>query len=45
MTGRSGRLNDYLAHICEAIERIDRYTKGMDDTEFMIDPLVQDAVI
>lgn len=39
------RLVDYLAHILEAIERIDRYTIGMDEPAFLNNPLVQDAVI
>lgn len=29
------RLADYLAHILEAIERIDRYTEGMSEGAFM----------
>lgn len=39
------RLDDYLAHIVEAIERITRYTADMDETAFVNDQLVQDAVI
>jgi uncharacterized protein with HEPN domain len=39
------RLADYLAHILEAIERIDRYTHDMDERSFLNNPLVQDAVI
>lgn len=39
------RLADYLAHIGEAIERIDRYTGDMDETAFLNDQLVQDAVV
>jgi uncharacterized protein with HEPN domain len=39
------RLNDYLAHILEAIDRINQYTQGMDETAFMANRLVQDAVI
>ncbi len=39
------RLPDYLGHILEAIERIDRYTEGMDDVAFAQNTLVQDAVI
>jgi hypothetical protein len=31
MTGDSRRLADYLAHIAEAIERIDRYTCDLDE--------------
>lgn len=39
------RLADYLAHILEAIERIDRYTEDMDELAFLNNQLVQDAVI
>ena len=31
MTRDQQRLADYLAHIAEAIERIDRYTEDMDE--------------
>lgn len=39
------RLHDYLAHILEAIERIERYTEDMDETGFLENPMAQDAVI
>jgi len=39
------RLHDYLRHICQAIERIDAYTHGMDEAAFLNTPLVQDAAI
>lgn len=39
------RLIDYLAHILDAIERIDRYTENMDEVAFLQNELVQDAVI
>ena len=39
------RLGDYLAHILEAIERIERYTEDMAEPAFMESQLVQDAVI
>jgi uncharacterized protein with HEPN domain len=39
------RLADYLAHICQAIERIDQYTEDMNEVAFLDSPLVQDAVI
>mgnify|MGYP001571499840 CR=1 FL=1 len=39
------RLSDYLAHILEAIERIERYTQGMAELAFLENQLVQDAVI
>lgn len=45
MTRDQQRLADYLAHITEAIERIDRYTSDMDEVTFLSDQLVQDAVI
>ncbi|MCL2830038.1 MAG: DUF86 domain-containing protein [Betaproteobacteria bacterium] len=39
------RIVDYLAHILESIERIDRYTGDMDELAFLDNPLIQDAVI
>jgi len=39
------RLVSYLTHILEAIERINLYTKNIDEPEFLNSPLVQDAVI
>lgn len=45
MTRDQQRLADYLEHILEAIERIERYTAGMDEAAFLADQLVQDAVI
>lgn len=39
------RLADYLAHILEAIERIDRYTDGMSEAAFQRNSMAQDAVI
>lgn len=39
------RVPDYLGHILKAIERIDRYTAGMGEQEFLGSELVQDAVI
>jgi uncharacterized protein with HEPN domain len=39
------RIPDYLEHILKAIERIDRYTVGMDGVGFLGSELVQDAVI
>lgn len=35
MTRDQQRLADYLAHIIEAIERIDRYTEDMDEVAFL----------
>lgn len=45
MTRDQQRVDGYLAHILEAIERIRRYTEGMDEPAFMSNGLVQDAVI
>jgi uncharacterized protein with HEPN domain len=45
MNRNQQRLGDYLAHILEAIERINRYTQLMDEAAFRDNPLVQDAVI
>ncbi|MBS0508636.1 MAG: DUF86 domain-containing protein [Proteobacteria bacterium] len=39
------RVPDYLEHILKAIERIDRYTKDMEEAAFLSSELVQDAVI
>jgi uncharacterized protein with HEPN domain len=39
------RVPDYLAHILEAIERIEEYVSDMDETAFLASKLVQDAVI
>ena len=39
------RVPDYLGHILKAIERIARYTGGMDEAAFLGSELVQDAVI
>ncbi|QJE01799.1 DUF86 domain-containing protein [Massilia forsythiae] len=39
------RLIDYLAHMLEAIERINRYTEDMDELAFLRNELVQDAVV
>lgn len=45
MSADAQRLADYLAHILEAIDRIERYTAGMDEASFLQDAMVQDAVI
>jgi len=39
------RLSDYLAHILEAIERIERYTEDIAESIFLENQLVQDAVV
>ena len=39
------RVADYLGHILQAIERINRYTRDMDEAAFLNSELVQDAVI
>ena len=39
------RLEDYLSHIIEDIERIKEYVTDMDETAFLGSKLVQDAVI
>lgn len=39
------RLPDYLAHILEAIERIDRYTEDMNELAFLDNEMAQDAVV
>lgn len=45
MSKGSQRLADYLAHILQAIERIRRYTENLDESAFLQNELVQDAVI
>jgi uncharacterized protein with HEPN domain len=45
MKSRQQRLPDYLGHILEAIERIDRYTDDIDENGFLQDEMAQDAVI
>ncbi len=42
---QSLREQDYLAHIKEAIDRIQRYLEGKTEQDFFLDSLVQDAVI
>lgn len=39
------RLADYVAHILDAIGRISKYCEGLDETSFLLNELVQDAVI
>ena len=45
MTRDPQRLADYLAHVIEAIERIEHYVCDMDEMTFLGSKLVQDAVI
>ena len=39
------RVQDYLAHILQAIERIERHTADVDEMGFLSSELIQDAVI
>jgi uncharacterized protein with HEPN domain len=39
------RLVDYLGHILQAIERIERYTEDLSEMAFLGDEMAQDAVI
>lgn len=39
------RVPDYLDHIQQAIERIQRYTEDLDEVAFLQNEMVQDAVI
>jgi uncharacterized protein with HEPN domain len=45
MSYEQKRLEDCLAHIIEAIERIENYVSDMDELTFLHNKLVQDAVI
>ena len=42
---KAQRVPDYLGHILQAIERIAKYTAGMDEAGFLNNDLVQDAVV
>lgn len=39
------RIPDYLEHIVEAIERIQRYVEDMSEVDFLDDEKTQDAVV
>lgn len=39
------RLQDYLSHIIQAIQRIKHYTENIDELSFLQNEMVQDAVI
>jgi len=39
------RLPDYLEHMLQSVDRIGKYTAGMDQASFVGNELVQDAVI
>jgi len=39
------RAPDYLGHIAQAVERIQRFTAGLDEAAFLGNELVQDAVL
>ena len=45
MTRDPQRLPDYLGHILQAIQRIERYVAGIDEVVFLASEIVQDAVI
>jgi uncharacterized protein with HEPN domain len=45
MSKHPERARDYLEHILGALERIQRYTAGKSATDFMVDTLLQDAVL
>lgn len=45
MKGDQELLNEYLAHILEAIERIENYVSDLNELTFLTNCLVQDAVI
>ena len=43
MTRDQQRLADYLSHILEAIERIDRYTEDMDEHGLLEQPIARSS--
>jgi uncharacterized protein with HEPN domain len=45
MTRDQQRLHDYLEHIQQAIDRIERYTSDLIDQTFLQNEMIQDAVI
>ncbi len=45
MRGDLPRLQDYLIHLKEAIERIGQYINDLDEIGFLDNPLIQDAVL
>ncbi len=45
MIDKAVRAVDYLKHILQAIERIERYTADMSEHNFLASELTQDAVI
>lgn len=45
MSDKAARAADYLGHILKAIERIDRYTSDMGESQFLASEITQDAVI
>ena len=45
MTKKRLRVPDYVAHMLDAIERINRYTRGKSLSAFAADEQLQDAVI
>lgn len=45
MSKAAPRLPDYLGHILQAIDRIQRYTSGMSEADFARSEVIQDAVI
>ena len=45
MSHHPERVQDYLEHILEALDRIHRYTARKSEAEFIGDTLVQDGVL
>ena len=45
MSKHPERAQDYIEHILGALERIERYTAGKSEIEFMADTLLQDGVL
>ena len=39
------RVPDYLGHIVDAIDRVLRYTEGLDESAFIENEMIQDAVV
>ena len=45
MTRHEFRLRDYIEHMSEALQRVEEYTSGKTQLEFLSNRLIQDAVM
>jgi uncharacterized protein with HEPN domain len=45
MSRHEFRLRDYIEHMAEAVRRVEEYTSGKSEREFLADRMIQDAVM